>query len=230
MLHVPVERIPAPTIMEDVINLCKKTGYVFQSSEIYGAMAGFYDYGPLGVELKNNIKRLWWRDMVQRRDDIVGLDSSIISSPLIWKASGHIDGFSDPMVDCRESKQRFRADQIFWSPVEALDGTVLFYISIVECENMIHEATNEVAKQATLRGIKGPFKPLVLKDLMEASNDVFPLIPSPVTGKPAGLTPPRNFNLMFQTKVGAVSDESSTAFLRPETAQVFNFSLLQSYV
>lgn len=89
---------PLPFKMEDLTNLCKKKGFVFQSSEIYSPLAGFFDYGPMGVELKNNIKKLWWRDMVQRREDIVGLDSSIISSPAIWKASGHVAGFSDPMV------------------------------------------------------------------------------------------------------------------------------------
>ena len=84
--------------MDDLINLCKKKGFVFQSSEIYNSLAGFFDYGPLGVEMKNNIKKLWWRDMIQRREDIVGLDSSIISSSQIWQASGHVAGFSDPMV------------------------------------------------------------------------------------------------------------------------------------
>ena len=83
---------------EELINLCKKKGFVFQSSEIYSPLAGFFDYGPLGVEMKNNIKKLWWRDFVQRKEDVVGLDSSIISSPSIWQASGHVAGFSDPMV------------------------------------------------------------------------------------------------------------------------------------
>ena len=93
--------------LDVIVNLCKKRGFVFQSSEIYSPMSGFYDYGPVGVELKNNIKKLWWRDFVQRREDIVGLDSSIIASPLIWKASGHVAGFSDPMVDCKVSKVKF---------------------------------------------------------------------------------------------------------------------------
>ena len=90
--------------LETLVNLCKKRGFVFQSSEIYSPMSGFYDYGPLGVELKNNIKKIWWRDMVQRKEDVVGLDSSIIASPAIWQASGHVAGFSDPMVDCKVSK------------------------------------------------------------------------------------------------------------------------------
>ena len=90
----------------------------FAGGQVYGGYAGFFDYGPLGVELRQNIKNAWWRDMVHRRDDIVGLDSSIIASPKIWKASGHLDGFSDPMVDCKTSKLRYRADQLFWARAE----------------------------------------------------------------------------------------------------------------
>ena len=90
-------------------------------SQVYGGYAGFFDYGPLGVELRKNIKDTWWRDMVHRRADVVGLDSSIIGSPQIWRASGHVDGFSDPMVDCKESKLRYRADQLFWTRAE-VDG------------------------------------------------------------------------------------------------------------
>ena len=96
--NAEAEESVLPFKMEDIVNLCKRKGFVFQSSEIYSPMAGFFDYGPLGVELKNNIKKLWWRDMVQRKDDVVGLDSSIIGSPAVWQASGHVAGFSDPMA------------------------------------------------------------------------------------------------------------------------------------
>ena len=102
--------------MEEIVALCKRRGFIFQSSEIYGGINGFFDYGPLGVELRKNIKDAWWEDMVRRRDDVVGLDSSIIMNPEIWRSSGHVDGFSDPMVDCRESKMRYRADQLFCGP------------------------------------------------------------------------------------------------------------------
>jgi hypothetical protein len=129
-----------PFKMDDLTNLCKRKGFVFQSSEIYSPMAGFFDYGPLGVELKNNIKKLWWRDMVQRRDDVVGLDSSIIASPAIWQASGHIAGFSDPMVDCKQSKLRFRADQVFWGRLETLEGVEGCYVSIMESDTMVEDA------------------------------------------------------------------------------------------
>lgn len=98
--------------METLVSLCAARGFVYQSSEIYGGIAGFWDYGPLGVELKNNLKALWWRRMVRERDDVVGIDSAIISHPRTWEASGHVENFSDPMVDCRRCKRRFRADQI----------------------------------------------------------------------------------------------------------------------
>jgi glycyl-tRNA synthetase len=98
--------------MDVIVSLCKRRGFVFQSSEIYGGTGSCWDFGPLGVELKNNIKRVWWRDFVQQRADMVGLDASILMHPSVWEASGHVDKFTDPMVDCRECKHRFRADQL----------------------------------------------------------------------------------------------------------------------
>ena len=209
-----------PFKMDDLVNLCKRKGFIFQSSEIYSPMPGFFDYGPLGVELKNNIKRLWWRDMVQRKEDVVGLDSSIISSPSIWQASGHVAGFSDPMVDCKASKLRFRADQVFWGKLETMDGQEACYISVMESDNMQDEASKAAMKKAKkINAPAGPYKPLVLKDLTEATEAEYSKIPSPATGEAGSLTPPRDFNLMFQTSVGAMSDASSVAYLRPETAQ-----------
>jgi glycyl-tRNA synthetase len=98
--------------MDVIVSLCKRRGFIFQSSEIYGGTGSCWDYGPLGVELKNNIKRVWWRDFVHQRDDMVGLDASILMHAMVWKASGHVDHFTDPMVDCRECQHRFRADQV----------------------------------------------------------------------------------------------------------------------
>ncbi len=103
---------PDPQRMEKIVSLCKRRGFIFQSSEIYGGLNGFWDYGPLGVELKNNLKQYWWRVMVRERDDVVGLDGSILMNRAVWKASGHEDTFSDPMVDCRTCKARLRADQL----------------------------------------------------------------------------------------------------------------------
>ena len=100
-------------LMEKLVALCKRRGFIFQSSEIYGGINGFWDYGPLGVELKRNVKNAWWEDIVRKRDDIVGLDCSIIMNPKVWEASGHVGGFTDPMVDCKQCKARFRADKVF---------------------------------------------------------------------------------------------------------------------
>ncbi len=204
--------------MNDIINLCKRRGFVFQSSDIYGGYNGFFDYGPLGVELKNNIKQAWWKDMVHRRDDIVGLDSTIIHHPMTWKASGHVDNFTDPLVDCKESKMRYRADQLFFAPV-IVAGETIGYVSVLEdegmqaqAEEMAHDLKRKLAKQ-------GELAPIVLKDYTEARPDEYALIPSPATGKPGSLTPPRAFNMMFQTYVGALRDETAIAYLRPETAQ-----------
>jgi glycyl-tRNA synthetase len=97
--------------METLVGLCKRRGFIFQSSEIYGGLQGAWDYGPLGVEMKNNVKRAWWRANVQERDDMVGLDAAILMHPEVWRASGHLDTFTDPMVDCRNCKSRFRADE-----------------------------------------------------------------------------------------------------------------------
>src|SRR5438309_570544 len=108
--------------MEKIVSLCKRRGLIFQSSEIYGGINGFWDYGPLGAELKRNIKDYWWRCMTQLRDDVVGLEASIIMHPKIWEASGHTSTFSDLMVDCLLTKKRFRADQ-----VEPQTGTAYFY-------------------------------------------------------------------------------------------------------
>ncbi|HEY7269023.1 MAG TPA: glycine--tRNA ligase, partial [Dehalococcoidia bacterium] len=97
---------------DTLVSLCKRRGFIFPSSEIYGGIGGFWDFGPLGVEMKNNVKRAWWRAMVQERDDIVGIDASIIMNPRVWEASGHVATFTDPMVDCRNCKKRFRADHL----------------------------------------------------------------------------------------------------------------------
>ena len=105
-------KISSTEIMEKMVSLCKRRGYIFQSSEIYGGITSCYDYGPLGIELKKNIKELWWKSMVQFRNDVEGLDAAILMHPRVWEASGHVEGFTDPLVDCKSCKHRFRADQI----------------------------------------------------------------------------------------------------------------------
>ena len=103
---------PPPSKLDTVVSLCKRRGFVFPSGEIYGGTRSAWDYGPLGVELKENVKKQWWRSMVTQRDDMVGLDSAIILHPQVWVASGHVGGFSDPLIDCRTCKLRFRADHL----------------------------------------------------------------------------------------------------------------------
>jgi len=208
----------ANTLMESILNLCKRRGFVFPSSDIYGGLNGFFDYGPLGVELKNNIKQAWWQDFVHRRDDIVGLDSSIIHHPTTWKASGHVENFTDPLVDCKESKMRYRADQLFFAPVRVA-GETIGYVSVLEDETMqarAEEAANDLKRKLAKQGA---LEPVALRDFTEAQPAEIDLIPSPATGKPGSLTPPRSFNMMFQTHVGAMQDASAVAYLRPETAQ-----------
>ncbi len=113
----------AEITLEKIVSLCKRRGFIFQSSEIYGGLNGAYDYGPLGVELKNNIRDIWWKEMTRLHDDIVGLDSSILMHPRVWEASGHVQNFSDPMVDCKQCKARFRTDQIDLSAACPTCGT-----------------------------------------------------------------------------------------------------------
>jgi len=204
--------------MDEIVNVCKRRGIIFQSSEVYGGFAGFFDYGPLGVELRANIKKAWWRDMVHRREDVVGLDSSIIASPQVWKASGHVAGFSDPMVDCKSSKLRYRADQLFWARAE-VEGELLGYVSVMEADDMQEQAEAAAQKMKRKAKLQGTLTVSDVKDYTEASAEEQALIPSPATGEPGTLTAPRDFNLMFQTSVGAMSDASSVAYLRPETAQ-----------
>ena len=204
--------------MSIIEGLCKRRGFIYRSSEIYGGLNGFFDYGPLGVELKNNIKQAWWNDFVHGRDDIVGLDASIIMHPNVWRASGHVAGFSDPMVDCKESKLRFRADQIYFAEVK-VGGETIGYVSVLEDESMQKEAEKKAHELKRKKAVQGELEEIVLKNYMDAKPFEYDLIPSPATGNVGTLTPPRDFNLMFQTYVGAMRDETAVAYLRPETAQ-----------
>ena len=101
-----------PELMEKLVSLCKRRGFIYPGSEIYGGLANSWDYGPLGVELKNNIKQMWWKLFVTRRGDMVGIDAALLMNPKVWEASGHVSGFSDPLVECKKCKRRFRADQL----------------------------------------------------------------------------------------------------------------------
>lgn len=209
--------------MEDIVSLCKRRGFIFPSSEIYNGFAGFYDYGPLGSELKKNVKDSWWRHFVTRREDIVGLDSSIIHNPTTWKSSGHLDGFSDPMVDCKQTKLRYRADQLFASPIILKEsGETVGWVCVQEANDadMMKDAKKQASKTLKAAGHskKADIEAFSFRDLTTVSEQEMESIPSPASGEPT-LTMPRDFNLMFQTNVGAMSDASAVAYLRPETAQ-----------
>jgi glycyl-tRNA synthetase len=163
--------------MDALVSLCKRRGFIFPSSDIYGGLNGFFDYGPLGVELKNNIKAAWWRDFVQRRDDMVGLDSSIIHHPTTWKASGHVDNFTDPLVDCKVSKQRYRADQLFWAAV-VVDGKIVGYVSALEGDTTEAELQEKAETFKRKKAIQGKLAPVTPKDFTQAAADQILLIPA----------------------------------------------------
>jgi len=206
------------SLMDEIVGLCKRRGFIFQTSEIYGGINGFFDYGPLGVELRRNIKDAWWKDMVQMRDDVVGLDSAIIMHPDVWKASGHVDSFTDPMVDCKESKMRYRADHLFYALVK-VDGQEIGCVSLLESERMQEDAEKMADDLKRKMAVQGEMDALHLQPYTEAPESDWSKVPSPATGKPGSLTPPREFNMMFKTHVGALQDASAAAYLRPETAQ-----------
>ena len=210
-------------LMEKIVSLCKRRGFIFQSSEIYGGLNGFWDYGPLGAELKRNIKECWWRSMTQLREDVVGLEASIIMHPKIWEASGHTSTFSDLMVDCLLTKKRFRADQ-----VEPQSGTAYFYtgasdeaagkeskdaFSVLVPAGKPPESARKAAKQFyQQRGLENP---ALLGERAEEVKESTRY--NPENG--SLLTEPRPFNLMLKTYVGPVESEDNKAYLRPETAQ-----------
>jgi len=214
--------------MEKLVSLCKRRGFLFQSSEIYGGLNGFWDYGPLGVELKRNVKEAWWRDMVTSHDELtappgapgpfemVGLDTAIIIHPQIWKCSGHYDLFSDMMVDCRETKHRYRYDQVLGRWAEA-KGRRAFVTSVAE------DAQAEIERRALklfhLRS-KDADQLQWRSDLtsLEQIDDLSQVL-APAAKELGTLTEPREFNLMLETYPGPVKDEKNRAFLRPETAQ-----------
>ncbi len=205
-------------LMDKIVSLCKRRGFIFQSSEIYGGLNGCWDYGPLGAELKKNLKDYWWRRMVRDRDDVVGMDGAILQNRSVWRASGHEKTFSDPLVDCKETKARFRADQIFFTPAKIGEETHGF-VSVVESPSMEEEAQQKIRKLQKKGGLKGEIAPVQLRVLTEASDAERAQIPSPNSTEPGTLTEPRQFNLMFKTYVGPVEDDSNVTYLRPETAQ-----------
>jgi glycyl-tRNA synthetase len=235
--------------MEKLVALCRRRGFIFQSSEIYGGINGFWDYGPLGVELKRNIKEVWWQDMVRNPppgpdgDEIsmVGVDCALIMNPKVWEASGHVGGFADPMVDCKKCKGRFRADQLYvvlvgfsspekrWTAI-AVKGVVAG--SREEAKLSIGSQSKSLQRKAgqhQLETLAETYSKIMIlakeaSPLKLASGVEFPpnwreQLTCPQCDGGGTLTDPRQFNLMFKTYVGALEDASAVAYLRPETAQ-----------
>lgn len=203
MLGVAFSGIPLPMsndAFEKIVSLAKRRGFIVQSSEIYGGLPATYDYGPLGVELKRNVAARWWNAMTRRHREIEGLDAAILMHPTVWKASGHVDAFKDPMIDDKTSKMRYRADALIEDAIERLRKK-----KKTEQADALH--ADLVAAMNS-------------DDLCAALHKVIldHEIKSPDSGT-ADWTEVRQFNLMFTTKLGAVDKDAQEIYLRPETAQ-----------
>ena len=187
-------------VLDKIVSLSKRRGFIFQSSEIYGGLGATYDYGPLGVELKRNVQDRWWNAMVYRHDNIVGLDAAILMHPTVWKASGHVDAFSDPLIDDKQSKMRYRADQLIENHITKLrkkgkeDRADAIYERLVQA---LHD-----------EDMPGALYQIILDEEIR----------SPDSGV-ADWTEVRQFNLMFETYIGPLADADNKIYLRPETAQ-----------
>jgi glycyl-tRNA synthetase len=177
---MPEAGVARAATMEKIVALCKRRGFVFPGSDIYGGLANTWDYGPLGVELKNNVKQHWWRTFVHRRRDVVGLDAGILMHPRVWEASGHVVNFNDPLVDCKTCKARFRADHLIEERLR------------IQASGKTPDEMSEILRE----------------------HDV----PCPNCGNRT-LTDARQFNMMFSTTIGPVSETGTQVYLRPETAQ-----------
>lgn len=191
--------------LEKLVSLAKRRGIIFPSSEIYGGLSSVWDYGPIGVEIKRNVKNLWWKSFVSERDDIFGIDASILMHPNVWKASGHLESFSDPLVECSNTGKRYREDHIFILEIEAKKENKIIAV----------EASDKLEAEKLVKD-----KIISIIPLVESENKDNP---SPDGGI---LSEPKNFNLMFKTFIGPVEDSSSTIYLRPETAQAMFVNFL----
>lgn len=188
--------------IEKIVSLAKRRGFVFQSSEIYGGLNGCWDYGPLGVELLKNVKEEWWKAMTYR-EDVEGLDASILMHPRVWEASGHVENFTDPMIDCKQCKARFRVDTLaeLISDKNKEKALKEFDASLLQAEGTLVEKFEKV-----------------LDDQANAPK-LLDLLGCPQCGNKGTFTNPRKFNLMFKTFLGPVDDSANIIYLRPETAQ-----------
>ncbi|GAB5366345.1 hypothetical protein AAMO2058_001136000 [Amorphochlora amoebiformis] len=208
--------------LNSVVNLMVRRGFCYASCESYGGISGFFDYGPLGTEMRRKIRHLWWQRFVQESEEVIGIETSIIGPEKLYRASGHLEHFVDPMV-VTPNGERFRADQVVFLEVYNLDGDSIGYVSALDSDNVEEELRNlalkfvKKQKQDPNPSLLSPNK-LDFRYLTNATNEERVLIPRPGELKPAKFSQIRNFNLMFSTNIGSTS-EGATGYLRPETAQ-----------
>ncbi|MFN3701677.1 MAG: glycine--tRNA ligase [Alphaproteobacteria bacterium] len=206
-----------PKDMKEIVALCKRRGFIFAASDIYGGINGFWDFGPLGTELKNNLRDRWWRDMVLCPPlgpdgapvEILGVDTAIIQNPKAWEASGHVGGFNDPMVDCKESKKRYRADHILvYQPKDGQGAYIAFDRDADDAE--IEKRLKKFANNRSPEDFE-------IASLDKLHKDQIPKILGPDAKEIGTLTEPRQFNMMFHSYAGAAAGEENKVYLRPET-------------
>ena len=215
-------------VFKKVISHAKEYGFVFQSSEIYDGLSAVYDYGQLGAELKNNIKQHWWKSMVQMNENIVGIDSAIFMHPITWKASGHVDAFSDPLIDNKDSKKRYRADVLIEDHIAKIEGKIDKEIKKAtkrfgdDFDAEMYRQTNPRVKGyiEKITDIEKRLKQCLDEEDLEGVKQLIidEEITDPVSGS-RNWTDVRQFNLMFSTEMGSVAEGANTIYLRPETAQ-----------
>jgi glycyl-tRNA synthetase len=214
-------------LFKNIISHAKEYGFIFPSSEIYDGLSAVYDYGQNGAELKKNIREFWWRSMVQMNENIVGIDAAIFMHPTTWKASGHVDAFNDPLIDNKDSKKRYRADVLIEDAAAKLEDKIKKEVEkaakrFENFDEAMFRSTNGrvVEYQKKIDEINTRFKTAMENnDMAEMKQIIVDLeIVCPISGT-RNWTDVRQFNLMFGTQVGSVAEDSSTIYLRPETAQ-----------
>ena len=215
-------------VFKKIVSHCKEYGFVFPSSELYDGLGAVYDYGQNGVELKNNIKEYWWKSMVLLHENIVGIDSAIFMHPTIWKASGHVDAFNDPLIDNRDSKKRYRADVLIEDQIAKYDEKIAKEVAkakkrfgdsfdeakFIETNARVqeHKQKRDALHQRYTEAMQGPDLDALKQIIIDEE------IVDPISGT-KNWTDVRQFNLMFSTEMGSASDATSKIYLRPETAQ-----------
>lgn len=215
-------------VFKKIVSHCKEYGFVFPSSDIYDGLAAVYDYGQNGVELKNNIKEYWWKSMVLLHENIVGIDSAIFMHPTIWKASGHVDAFNDPLIDNRDSKKRYRADNLIEDQIAKIDEKIDKEVAKAKKrfgdsfdEKQFRDTNERVLEHQQKRdALHERYTAAMQKpDLEELKQIILDEgIVDPISGT-KNWTDVRQFNLMFSTEIGASADATNKIYLRPETAQ-----------